>query len=174
MQGLRPRRQGVRVHSHARVGCGDIYHRSGTRPGLRCKTPRAPLLRPHCIPNCATASGAASQARVGGKGSDQIAKEVQAAYVKGELPKMEKVAFASMFSADRDLGLGLGAWHPHMMVSTPYYENSMLGGNEPDSRLPIVGNGGTQFAVTVIPVDDRLAVKPRLGTLLPTEKPRKE
>jgi len=46
-----------------------------------------------------------------------------------------------------------------MMVYTPYYENSMLGSNEPHSRLPIVGNGGTQFAVTVIPVDDGLAVK---------------
>jgi len=101
------------------------------------------------------------QAKLGmeGKGPDQIAEAVQAAFTKGELPRMEAVAFAYMFSADQDLGLGLGAWHPHMMVYTPYYENSMLGGNEPDSRLPIVGNDGTQFAVTVIPVDDRLAVK---------------
>jgi len=139
----------------------------------------AKLRAPHCFDPIASRTVLPLQelqAKLGleGKGSDQIAKEVQAAYVKGELPKMEKVAFAYMFSADQDLGLGLGAWHPHMMVYTPYYENSMLGGNEPDSRLPIVGNGGTQFAVTVIPVDDRLAVKPRLGTLLPTEKPRKE
>src|SRR5712664_4057928 len=109
-----------------------------------------------------------------GKTPDQIAEGVQAAYAKGELPKMEAVAFAYMFSADQDLGPGLGAWHPHMMVYTPNYENSMLGGNAPDSGLPIVGNGGTPFAVTVIPVDDRLAVKARLVTLLPTEKPRKE
>ena len=45
------------------------------------------------------------------------------------------------------------------MVYTPYYENSMFGGNAPDSGLPVVGGGGTQFTVTVIPVDDRLAVK---------------
>src|SRR5438132_4074587 len=109
-----------------------------------------------------------------GKTPDQIAEAVQAAYAKGELPKMEMVAFAYMFSADQDLGPGVGHWHPHMMVYTPYYENSMLGGNAPDSGLPIVGNGGTPFAVTVIPVDDGLAVKARLGTLLPTEKPRKE
>jgi hypothetical protein len=38
----------------------------------------------------------------------------------------------------------------------------MLGGNEPDSGLPMVGKGGTEFAETVIPVDDRLAVKARL------------
>jgi hypothetical protein len=96
-----------------------------------------------------------------GKGPDQIAEAVQAAYAKGELPKMEAVAFGYMFSADQDLGPGFGAWHPHMMVYTPYYENSMLGGNEVESGLPVVGDGGTPFAVTVIPVADRLAVKAR-------------
>ena len=104
------------------------------------------------------------QAKLGmeGKGPDQVTDTVQAAYAKGELPRMEAVAFAYMFSADQDLGPGVGAWHPHMMVYTPYYENSMLGGNEVESGLPVVGNGGTPFAVTVIPVADRLAVKARL------------
>jgi hypothetical protein len=101
------------------------------------------------------------RARLGteGKTPDQIAEVVQAAYTKGELPKMEMVAFAYMFSADQDLGPGVGHWHPHMMVYTPYYENSMLGGNQPGA-LPIVGDdAGTPFAVTVIPVDHNLAVK---------------
>lgn len=31
---------------------------------------------------------------------------------------------------------GVGAWHPHMMVFAPYYENSMVGGNEFGSLLP--------------------------------------
>jgi len=35
-------------------------------------------------------------------------RRVQAAYAKGELPKMEAVAFAYMFSADQDLGPGVG------------------------------------------------------------------
>jgi len=96
-----------------------------------------------------------------GKGSDQIAEAVQTAYAKGELPKMEPVAFGYMFSADSDLGPGFGAWHPHMMVFTPQYENSMLGGNEEGGALPFVSDGGTAFAVTVIPVDHRLAVKAR-------------
>ncbi|WP_051979592.1 hypothetical protein [Edaphobacter aggregans] len=80
------------------------------------------------------------RARLGleGKTPDQISEAVQAAYAKGELPKMEMVAFAYMFSADQDLGPGVGHWHPHMMVYTPYYENSMLGGNQPGA-LPIVG-----------------------------------
>ena len=94
-----------------------------------------------------------------GKTPDQIAEAVQAAYTKGVLPRMEMVAFAYMFSADQDLGPGVGHWHPHMMVYTPYYENSMLGGNQPGA-LPIVGDdAGTPFAVTVIPVDHNLAVK---------------
>jgi hypothetical protein len=94
-----------------------------------------------------------------GKTPDQIAEGVQAAYTRGELPRMEMVAFAYMFSADQDLGPGVGAWHPHMMVYTPYYENSMLGGNQP-GELPIVGDdAGTPFAVTVIPVAHELAVK---------------
>jgi len=103
------------------------------------------------------------QARLGmeSRGPDQIAEAVQAAYAKGELPRMEAVAFAYMFSAEQDLGPGVGAWHPHMMVYTPYYENSMLGGNAVESGLPIVSDGGTPFAVTVIPMDDRLAVKAR-------------
>src|SRR5258707_8855842 len=87
-------------------------------------------------------------------------KQVQAAYAKGELPKMETVAFAYMFSADQDLGPQVGHWYPHMMVYTPYYENSMLGGNQVGGTLPFVGDdAGTPFAVTVIPVAHELAVK---------------
>ena len=96
-----------------------------------------------------------------GKGPDQIVEAVQAAYAKGELPGMEPVAFGYMFSADSDVGPGLGAWHPHMMVFTPNYENSMLGGNEEGGALPFVSDGGTPFAVTVIRVDDRSALKAR-------------
>jgi hypothetical protein len=126
----------------------------------------AKLRAPHCFDPVASRTVLPLQelqAKLGleGKGPDQIAEAVQVAYAKGELPKMEPVAFAYMFSADQNLGLELGAWHPHMMVYTPYYENSMLGGNEPHSGLPIVGRGGTQFAETIIPVDDQLAVKAR-------------
>lgn len=65
-----------------------------------------------------------------GKTPEQIAEGVQAAYAKGELPKREGVSFAYMWSADHNLGPGIGHWHPHLMVFAPYYENSMLGGNE--------------------------------------------
>ena len=93
-----------------------------------------------------------------GKNPDEIADGIEAAYAKGELPRIETVSFAYMWSADQDLGPGIGHWHPHMMVFTPYYENSMLGGNEFGGTLPFVSDdAGTPFAVTVIPVDDVLA-----------------
>jgi hypothetical protein len=37
----------------------------------------------------------------------------------------------------------------------------MLGGNEIESGLPVVTDEGTPFAVTLIPVHDKLAVKAR-------------
>jgi hypothetical protein len=98
-----------------------------------------------------------------GKGPDQIAEGLQAAYVKGELPRRDSMSIAYMWSAHQHLGPGIEAWHPHMMVFAPYYENSMVGGNEFGSPLPQVSDdAGTPFTVIVIPVDDKLAVKPRL------------
>jgi len=97
-----------------------------------------------------------------GNSPDQIAEGLQAAYVKGDLPKRDGVSFAYMWSADQSLGSGIGHWHPHMMVFSPYYENSMVGGNPFGSLLPQVSDdAGTPFAVVVIPVDDKLAVKAR-------------
>jgi hypothetical protein len=91
---------------------------------------------------------------------DQIAQRVEAAHARGELPRRDSVSFAYMWSANQHLGPGIGHWHPHMMVFSPYYKNAMLGGNEFGTPLPIVtDDGGTPFAVVVIPVDDKLAIK---------------
>src|SRR6266540_2829386 len=101
-----------------------------------------------------------SKLAMAGKTPDQIAEGVQTAYAKGELPKREGVSFAYMWSADQNLGTGIGHWHPHLMVFAPYYENPMIGGNQFGSLLPQVSDdAGTPFAVVVIPVDDTLAVK---------------
>lgn len=95
-----------------------------------------------------------------GKTPDQIAVHVEAAYASGELPKRERVTFAYMWSADQHLGPGIGHWHPHMMVFSPNYENSTLGDNEFAKPLPFVSDdAGTPFAVVVIPVDRKLAIK---------------
>jgi len=97
-----------------------------------------------------------------GKGPDQIARAVEAAYDAGQLPHRDAVTFAYMWSADMQLGPGIGAWHPHIMVFAPKYDNAMVGGFAFGSPLPqLTDDAGTPFAVVVIPVDDRLAIKSR-------------
>jgi hypothetical protein len=100
-----------------------------------------------------------SQLGMQGKTPDEIAEAVQAAYATGQLPKRDAVSFAYMWSADQNLGQGIGHWHPHLMVFAPYYDNAMLGGNEFGSPLPqLSDDAGTPFAVVVIPVDHSLVV----------------
>jgi hypothetical protein len=96
-----------------------------------------------------------------GKGPDQIARGVEAAYASGELPRREAVSFAYMWSAHQHLGPP-GAWHPHMMVFAPNYDNTMVGGAAFGSPLPqLSDDAGTPFAVVVIPVDDQLFINPQ-------------
>lgn len=92
---------------------------------------------------------------------DEIDREVAVRYGRGQLPRMEGVAFAYMWSANQDTGREAGAWHPHMMIYVPYYENAMLGGNGPGHHAPFVAGSGTPYATAVIAVDDELAVKVR-------------
>ncbi len=107
-----------------------------------------------------------------GKTPGQIAEDIQAAYAQGELPKRDSVSFAYMWSADQNLASGVGHWHPHLMVFAPYYVNSMLGNNDFGSPLPqLSDDAGTPFAVVVIPVDDKLAIKAQLSKELPYGKP---
>ncbi|MEO7272586.1 MAG: hypothetical protein ABI211_11345 [Vicinamibacterales bacterium] len=98
---------------------------------------------------------------IAGNTPEQIAVAVQTADKKGDLPKREGVSFAYMWSAHQHLGSGVDAWHPHMMVFAPNYDNTMVGGHAFGSPLPqVTDDAGTPFAVVVIPVDDALAVKP--------------
>ena len=95
-----------------------------------------------------------------GRAPEQIAAGIQAAYARGELRKRNEVSFAYMWSADMNLGGGVGHWHPHLMAFSPYYENPMLGNNPFGAPLPLVtDDAGTPFAVVVIPVDEKLAIK---------------
>jgi hypothetical protein len=95
-----------------------------------------------------------------GKGPDQIARSLESAYVRGELPRRDAVTFAYMWSAHQHLAPGIGVWRPHMMVFAPYYDNSTLGGNEFGGPLPQVSDdAGTPFTVVLIPVDPQLFVK---------------
>jgi len=95
-----------------------------------------------------------------GRTPEQIAEAVKVAYATGKIPKRSEVSFGYMWSADQVLGTA-GHWHPHIMVFAPNYENSMLGGNQMGSALPaLTDDEGTPFSVVVIPVDEKLAVRP--------------
>src|SRR5262252_943051 len=95
-----------------------------------------------------------------GKNPDQIGEGVQAAYARAELPKRDGVSFAYMWSADQNLGSGIGHWHPHMMVFAPYYDNSMVGGNTFGALVPQVSDdAGTPFSVVAVPFNQKLFVQ---------------
>ena len=96
-----------------------------------------------------------------GKSPDEIARGVAMAYALGELPKSQGVSFAYMWSAHQHLAPSIGAWRPHMMVFAPYYTNAMLGDNDFAGPAPkVTDDGGTPFAVVVIPVDGNAAIQP--------------
>jgi hypothetical protein len=95
-----------------------------------------------------------------GKNPDQIASALKSAYDKGTLPRRDAVTFAYMWSAHQHLGPGIDAWHPHVMIFAPNYQNAMVGGNPFGSVLPqVTDDAGTPFSVIVIPVDDKLAIQ---------------
>jgi hypothetical protein len=100
-----------------------------------------------------------------GKGPDEIARGIEAAYAKGELPNAATASIAYMFSADQYLGphLGHGFIYPHLMLFLPYYDNARLGGNDRRSGLPFLSDdSGTPFAVTIVPMDKSFAVKAKV------------
>jgi hypothetical protein len=97
---------------------------------------------------------------LGGKSPGEIAREVSVQYGNGQLPQLDGVSFGYMWSASSDTGPGFGAWHPHMMIFAPYYENSALGGGEIGNHsAPFVVGGGSPFSIVIVPVDDGLAIK---------------
>ena len=94
-----------------------------------------------------------------GKDPAQIASAVKAAYASGKLPRRDGVTMAYMWSAHQHLGSGINAWHPHVMLFAPNYDNAMVGGNAFGSAMPqLTDDAGTPFSVVVIPVDDALAI----------------
>jgi len=100
-----------------------------------------------------------TQLALQGKDPDEIAHGVTEAYALGKLPKMEGVSFAYMWSADMYLASGVGAFHPHIMVYAPYYDNATLGANPFGGMAPFVSDdAGTPFAVVVIPVHGNEAI----------------
>ena len=94
-----------------------------------------------------------------GQSPAAIGREVAVQYGLGKLPKMEGAAFAYMWSASQRVGPDAGAWHPHMMIYVPYYENRFLGNNPVGGHAaPFVVGEGTPYCIVMVAVDDRLAI----------------
>jgi len=94
-----------------------------------------------------------------GKNPEQIATALKTAYANGTLPHRDGMTMAYMWSAHQHLASGIGAWHPHVMLFAPNYDNAMVGGNAFGSPMPqLTDDAGTPFSVVVIPVDDALAI----------------
>ena len=81
---------------------------------------RTDLLRPGFCPNDDAVLRAAAQAWAGRQTADEIAKGVEAAYAKGELPKVEP-SIGYMLSRDMYLGphLGHDFVYPHIILYCP-------------------------------------------------------
>ncbi len=61
--------------------------------------------------------------------------------------------------SEREQAIGIPTWWSSALTN---YGNSMVSGNEFGSLLPQVSDdAGTPFAVVVIPVDEKLAIKAR-------------
>jgi hypothetical protein len=94
-----------------------------------------------------------------GKTPDEIAAAVSKSYANESLPHRDAVTMAYMWSGDQNLASGVGAWHPHVMLFAPNYDNAMVGGHPFGSPLPqVTDDANTPFTVVVIPVDDALAL----------------
>jgi len=114
--------QGVTTAScvcHARLGEPDVYARtfswiSSIYSKVRAPICFNPVASRTVLPCRSCAPGSEWKARHRTKlpkGSGGVRQRRAA--------EMETVAFAYMFSADQDLGPGVGPWHPHMMLLHP-------------------------------------------------------
>src|SRR5690242_8699947 len=129
----------------------DLVYDATVRAPICFTAPAATVAMPYYEPRTTLA--------LAGKSPEEIATAIHEAYANGKLPHRDGVTMAYMWSAHQHLASGINAWHPHMMLFAPNYDNAMVGGNAFGSPLPqLTDDAGTPFSVVVIPVDDALAI----------------
>ncbi len=117
-----------------------------------------PAIRaPHCMGEAAARSVGewhALMTRLALSGQTQAAVDsaVRAALASGALAPPRSFAVAYMWSARQHLGSTVGAWKPHMMIYAPFLTQATVGENEFLGDGPQVIDGGTPWAVMVVPV----------------------
>lgn len=80
---------------------------------------------------------------------------VLALYAAGHLPIPRRPALSYMLSADQVLyaspdGPLVGAWHPHVMIYSPYLTNAQIGAIPGDFTQPFVAEEGTPISHLVV------------------------
>jgi uncharacterized protein YndB with AHSA1/START domain len=117
-----------------------------------------PTIRaPHCMSEAAARSVGewhALMTRLALSGQTQAAVDsaVRAALASGALAPPRSFAIAYMWSPHQHLGSKVGAWKPHMMIYAPFLSQATVGENELLGDGPQVIDGGTPWAVMVVPV----------------------
>lgn len=113
---------------------------------------------PHCINEVGARSTMeemflVSRLAMAGRDGDEIEAQVDRAYADGELRLPVGLSMTYMMSKHQDLGQGLGAWRPHLMLWIPYLEGVEAGPFPPGSAQPQIFNKrGSRRTVLVVPV----------------------
>ena len=80
---------------------------------------------------------------------------VLAMYRSGRLPVPRRPAMSYMLSAEQELyaapdGPRVGAWHPHVMIYSPFLTNEQIGALPGDPSQPFVAEEGTPISHIVV------------------------
>jgi hypothetical protein len=107
----------------------------------------ADLLRSECCTYRRAVLRAAQQTRNAGPDTGPNRRD-RGGVCQGRIAQERQRVLRLHVVRGQHLGQDAGHWHPHMMVFSPYYENSMPGDNEFGKPLPFVtDDAGTPFAI---------------------------
>lgn len=85
-----------------------------------------------------------------GASTDQVDLEIGHAITSGKIQPPGNGAMSYMFSPDQVLTPDGGRFHPHVMLYMPHVTQDSYGEGSPMRGVPLVTEGGSLFATTVI------------------------
>ena len=136
-----------------------FVERSWTSPSSDNRVIFDPEVRaPHCVNEVGSRSTMqemflVSRLALEGHDGESIRRVVDRAYADGELRLPEGLSLTYMMSRHQNLGFGLGAWRPHLMLWIPYLDGAAVGGSPPGAPEPhVFGRPGSRHSVLVIPL----------------------
>lgn len=110
-------------------------------------------------PQCFNAAGAVSVLELHklttshflkGASTEDVDLAIGRALAAGTLPTPEIGAMSYMYSPDQHLSDEVGRFMPHLMIYQPFASQKDFGAPNKQMTVPLVGDGGTVFATTVV------------------------